>query len=145
VRTGISNISLTLGAQNRVARVDRCLLSALNLATLSGDKQAIFSVRHNRFVQLARIGRWADAQAIWDLLDPMGRDWSRALYRLGDAESAYAQFRFWQGDLGEEQLAHAEQLATRGMSRAVVRLLHGLRGEWRLERGEWALAAENLS
>jgi hypothetical protein len=144
VCTGISNISLTSGAQNRLARVDRCLLSALNLATLSGDKQAIFSAREDRFLQLARSGQWADARAIWDRLDPMGRNWSRYAYRRGDAEHDYAQFRFWQGDLSEEHLAQAEQLAISGKNRPIVRLLHGLRGGWRLERGEWALAAESL-
>ena len=44
------------------------------------------SARRYRFQQLAQIGQWADAQAIWDLLDPMGRDWSRSSYRPGDAE-----------------------------------------------------------
>ena len=28
--------------------------------------------------------------------------------------------------------------------RPSVRFLHGLRGEWRLEHGEWALAADSL-
>ena len=116
----------------------------LNLATLSDDKETIFRARRYRFWQLAVIGQWADAKAIWDLLDPMGRNWSRAIYRPGDAEQEHAQFRFWQGDLGEEHLARAEQLALAGKNRITVRALHGLRGQWRLERGEWALAAESL-
>jgi tetratricopeptide (TPR) repeat protein len=74
----------------------------------------------------------------------MGRTWPRARYRPGDAEYQYAQFRFWQGDLSEEHLAHAEQLAQAGKNRFTVRYLHRLRGEWCLERGEWALAAESL-
>jgi hypothetical protein len=81
---------------------------------------------------------------MWDLLDPMGRNWSRALYRPGDAESYYAWARFVQGVLSEEHLANAEQLANAGKNRRIVRLLHRLRGEWCLERGEWALAAESL-
>ena len=48
------------------------------------------------------IGQSADAQATWDILDPMGRNWPRAAYRPGAAEGAHAQFRFWQGDLSEE-------------------------------------------
>jgi hypothetical protein len=141
----MSNISITLHAQNRLAQEDRCLLSTLNLATLIDDEPAIFGARLNRFRQLARIGQWATASAIWDLLDPMGRNWSRAKYRPGSAEYDYAQFRFWQGDLSEEHLAHAEQLAQAAKNRTVVRYLHGLRGGWCLERGEWALAAESLS
>jgi len=140
----LSNISTILRAQNRLAREDRCRLLGLNLATLIGNNEATFRARFDRFEQLAFIGQWAAAQATWDLLDPMGRNWSRALYRPGDAECDYAKFRFWQGDLSEEHLAHAEHLAKAGKNRTVIRLLHGLRGEWHLERGEWALAAESL-
>jgi tetratricopeptide (TPR) repeat protein len=144
VRISLSNISTILRAQNRLAQEDRCLLFSLNLATLIGDDEEIFRSRLFRFAQLATIGQWADAQAIWDLLDPMGRIWSRAVYRPGEAEYYYANVRFWQGDLSEEHLAHAEQLAKAGKNRLTVRSLHGLRGEWRLERGEWRLAAESL-
>jgi len=140
----MTNISVTLRALNRLAQEDRCLVSTLNLATLSGDKGNIFRASHDRFVQLAKIGKWAEANAMWDLLDPMGRGWSRNIYRPGDAECHYAHFRFWQRDVSEEHITRAEQLATEGRNRNVVRLLHGLRGEWRLEQDEWALAAESL-
>jgi len=46
--------------------------------------------------------------------------------------------------LSEEHLAYAEQLAQAGKNRGTVRVLHGLRGQWRLERGEWVLAATSL-
>jgi hypothetical protein len=140
----LSNTSNTLRAQNRLAQEDRCRLLNLNLAMVIGNNSAIFSVRFDRFTQLAIIGQWANAQATWDLLDPMGRNWPRNLYRPGDAEYWYALFRFWQGDLTEEHLTNAEQLAKSGKSRFTVRYLHSLRGERRLERREWALAAESL-
>jgi hypothetical protein len=127
-----------------LAQEDRYRLLNLNLATLGDDQEAVFSARQDRFRQLAQIGQWEDAKAIWDLLDPMGRNWSRGRYRSGDAEFVYAEFRFWQRGLSEEHLATAEQLAQDGKSRAVVRALHSLRGQWRLEREEWALAAESL-
>jgi hypothetical protein len=144
VCTSMSNISNTLLAQNRLAQEGRRLLLNLNLATLSDHEDKVFRARLDRLVHLARIGQWQDAKAVWDLLDPMGRDWSRNVYRPGDAEYQYAAFRFWQGDLSEEQLAHAEQLAKAGKNRKIVRYLHGLRGQWRLERSEWALAGESL-
>ncbi|HXB71217.1 MAG TPA: DUF4062 domain-containing protein [Candidatus Acidoferrales bacterium] len=144
VRTRLSNISITLSAQNRLAQEGRCFLSCLNLATLNQDEEPIFLARMHLFRHLARIGQWSDAKAIWDLLDPMGRNWARAIYRPGETEYEYAQFRFWQGDLREEHLPHAEQLAMAGKNRRTVRLLHSLRGEWNLERGEWALATESL-
>jgi hypothetical protein len=140
----LSNISHTLGAQNRLAQQDRSFRLGLDLATLIGDDEVIFTARLNRFEQIATIGQWAGAQALWDLLDPMGRNWLRASYRPGDAEVDHTRFRFWQGDLSEEHLAQAEQLAKVGKNRSVIRSLHCLRGEWRLERGEWALAAESL-
>jgi hypothetical protein len=114
------------------------------MAILSADKEAIFSARLIRFNQLADIGKWAEAQAVWDLINPVGRDWSRSSYRSGTAELYYVRFRFWQGDLSEEQLARAEQLANAAKNRTIIRNLHGLRGQWRLEQGEWALAAESL-
>jgi hypothetical protein len=138
------NISWTLRAQNRLAQEERCLISNLSLATLTEDREAIFRAWLDRYWQLGRIGQWADAQVLWDLLDPMGRDWSRSTYRPGEAEYLHAQVRFWQGDLSEEHLANAEQLAKAGRNRRVIRYLHGLRGQWRLERGEWTLAAESL-
>jgi len=144
VTTQLRNVSVNLRAQNRLAPEDRCLRSTLNLATLSGDQPAIFRARLDRFEQLAIIGQWPDAQAVWDLLDPMGRNWPRNLYRPGGAECDYARVRFWQGDLHEEHLTHAEQLARAGKNRFAIRYLHRLRGAWRLERTEWALAAESL-
>jgi tetratricopeptide (TPR) repeat protein len=71
----------------------------------------------------------------------MGRDWSRASYRPGRAERHYAQFHFWQGTLHEHHLAEAERLAAQAKNRTDIRELHRLRGDWRLEQGEWALAA----
>ena len=144
VGTIMLNIAVTLCAQNRLAQEDRCLLSNLNLATLSDNEETIFHARQGRFQQLARIGQWAEAKATWDLLDPMGRNWPRAIYRPGDAEYYYVRFRFWRCDLSEKHLAHAERLAKVGKNRLAVRVLHRLCGEWRLEQGQWALAAESL-
>lgn len=100
--------------------------------------------RLTRFFALARFGKWADAEALWSSLDSMGRDWSRAAYRPGTAEYYYAVACFWQGDLREESLVHSEQLSRAGRDRQIIRFLHGLRGEWRLEQEQWEVAAESL-
>jgi len=144
VQVMLINISTEFSAQNRPAKQERCILLALELATLRGDDEYFFRTRLSRFHQLVTIGQWEDAEAIWQLLDPMGRDWQRALYRPGNAEYNYALFRFRQGDLREEHLARAEQLAKASKDRLTIRALHGLRGEWLLEQGQWALAAESL-
>ena len=82
---------------------------------------------------------------MWNLLDPMGRDWPRNVYRPGDAELARLEVMlFPQGRLTEEDLAAAERLARTGQNHTAIRILHRLRGEWRLARGEHALAVECL-
>lgn len=142
---GLRNISITLAQSSRLAGEERCLKLALLLAESTEDKEEIFLSRMTRFGQLTRIGQWVEAEAIWQLLDPMGRAWSRAIYRPGDAEYWYAQFHYWRGDLWEEHLVQAEQLAQAGKNRPVIRNLHNLRGAWRIDQGAWALAAESLS
>jgi hypothetical protein len=47
--------------------------------------------------------------------------------------------------LQEAHLATAERLATEGNNRTGIRALHWLRGAWRLEQEEWALAAESFA
>jgi hypothetical protein len=142
-RAVLSNIGITLGSRGRLADQERCLTLALDLAALI-DKASLFRARFIRFFQLAEIGRWGDAEAMWQLLNPMGRDWSRNTYRPGNAEEAYAWLHFWKGDLREEHLTDAEELAKAGKNRFTIRNLYGLRGEWRLGQGQWALAVDSL-
>lgn len=144
VSLSLFGVSTLLSRGNRLVREDLCVRLALDLASLINDSQVLFGARLDRFRQLARLGQWPEAEALWRRLDSMGRQWMRAVYRPGDAEYDYAQARFWKGDLQEKDLARAEHLARKGRNRQTIRDLHGLRGEWRLERGEWALAAESL-
>lgn len=144
VRTGLMNISNALGNQNRLAKQDLCLRQALEIASLSDDKVGLFVARYFRFATLSNLGLWAEAEAMWQSLNPMGREWPRKSYRPGTAEFRYAQARFWQGELREEELAQAEHFARDGRNRQVLRWIHGLRGEWHMERAEWVLAAESL-
>ena len=48
--------------------------------------------------------------------------------------------QFWQGTLKEQHLTVAAGLAEKDNNPGTLRLLHGLRGSWRLEQGDWALA-----
>lgn len=141
--TKFRNISLNLTAQNRLVQALRTDSLALEVATLSENKEGVFVSRLNLFADQSRLGQWAEAAATWSLLDPMGRAWSRAFYRPGLAETHYAWFHFWQGSLQEAHLAEAERLAAQGKDRGIIRSLHRLRGDWRLTQGEWALAAES--
>lgn len=144
VRGCLSNIAVALYGENYLAKSERCLLFALNIASIMDVKSDIFRVYYQRFELLTALGKWEDVEAVWKILDPMGRDWRRSIYRSGDAEHAYAMFRFQKGDLQEEHLIQAEKLAKDGKSRATIRALHSLRGLWRMELGQWAQAADSL-
>jgi tetratricopeptide (TPR) repeat protein len=144
VTVGLSNISYTLRSQNRIAAEGRCRQLELKVAGLTNDNEKVFVARLHYFHWLSLVGRKADAEQIWSLLDPMGRDWSRPVYRLGMAEALLARFRFTQGTLQEADLLRAETLAKEGQDRRVIRDLHQLRGEWHLEHEEWSPAATSL-
>lgn len=144
VRASLHNISTVLTSKNRLAKYNRCLFLALDLAAQLKNEEDIFRARLDRFWALATLGEWSDAATMWQLLDPMGRDWLRAVYRPGEAEYVYALFRFWQEDLREVHLVRAERLAKAGKDSGIIRWLHRLRGEWQLEQGRWALAADSL-
>jgi hypothetical protein len=144
IQTQLTNISITLSKQNRLAKEELCTLFALDLAVLLGDEAELFRARLNRFRQLGEIGRWEDAEAMWQLVDPMGRDWPRGLYRPGQAEFTYVLVHFYKGDANKQDLAGAEQLAGAARNRGTIRDVHSLQGTWQLDQGQWDLAAESL-
>ena len=140
----LGNISITLYKQNRFAMSERYLLLGLDLLALTGDKDILFNMRLRQLRVLSAKGLWAEAKAMWLLLDPMGRDWPRALYRPGEAEFVYAELQLYHGTLNEAHLVSAEALARAGKTRFIIRQLHLLRGKWQIEQSEWTLAAESL-
>jgi hypothetical protein len=144
VWVSLSNIAETLSDRNRLAKAESHRRLALDIANLSGDNETLFCARLDLFWMLAVCGRRKEAEAMWQLLNPMGRTWKRNSYRLGEAEYWYARFHFWKGDLREEHLAHAEKLAKIGRSRHTIRDLYRLRGEWQFEQDHWGLAADSF-
>jgi tetratricopeptide (TPR) repeat protein len=140
----IGNIFLNLSGQNLMAKALRVNRLALDLVSVQQDDEGIFIGRLLLFANQSRLGQWLAAEATWRLLDPMGRTWSRGVYRQGEAEYGYARFQFWQGRLQEEHLTAAAALAQQDNNRGTLRDLHRLRGAWRLEQGEWALAAASF-
>ena len=143
-RANICAISVTLSAQNLLAKAMRVGAVTLELATVIEDDEVIFKSRLSLFGDQFRLGQWQAADATWRLLDPMGRAWSRAAYRQGDAEFQFAVFQFRLGSLQEEHLTTSATLAEQDNNRATLRDLLWLRGAWRLEQGEWALAAASF-
>ena len=142
--TSIRQISFSLSYQNLLVKGLRAAGLALDLATVWEDKEAIFLSLLWLFAYQSRLGQWDEAAATWRRLDPMGRKWHRELYRQGIAEESLAWFQFWQGNLQEPHLTAAAALAENDGNRATLRRLHGLRGSWRLEQGEFAMAATSF-
>ena len=141
----VMNISSSLLAQNRIVQALRVSALTLDLASATENGQEIFLSRLVSFVRLSSLGQWSEAEATWYLLDPMGRQWSRAVYRQGIAEWHFALSQFWQGRLQEEHLSTAATLAEQDYNRETLRDVHRLRGAWRLEQGERTLAAASFT
>lgn len=145
VRVQLSNIASVLHTEGRIAAAARYGALALELAIAAEETQGLFLARLNRLYDLALRGDWADAEEVWKVLDPAAHQWNRATYRPGKAELYYARLRFWYGDLREEHLIHAEELAKEARDRATIRVIHRLRGEWLIEQRNWELAANSLN
>ncbi len=131
--TQLLNLSVLYRDVSRLATMSLCAGLALEVATLIDDPASLFVSRLNYFEGLAVRGSWREAEAIWALLESMGRAWKRHLYREGEAEALYAHCRFWQGLLQEEDISRAEALAKRGRSRGVERWIKQLRGSWQVQ------------
>ncbi|MBC7775317.1 MAG: SIR2 family protein [Phycisphaerae bacterium] len=142
--TLVGNISRNLSDQNLLAGTLRMDALALDLATVCENVEATFTSLLFLFNDQSRLGQWQAAETTWRLLDLMGRDWSRAVYRQGDAEFTFAKCQFWRGTLQEDYLVAAATLAEQDGNRGILRSLHWLRGAWQMEQGQWTLAATSF-
>jgi len=138
------NLSIAFAELNRFAKQERCDTLGLDIATLINNQSDIFSARLRCFNQLVYTGQWKQAEAIWKLLDPMGRDWPRLDYTPGEAEASYNWFSFCTGTLTEAQITVTEKLARSARSRPIIQGVCQVRGRWRMERSEWELAVESF-
>jgi hypothetical protein len=132
------------GNQSSATKELRLTSLGLDLATVVGSEEATFGFRHRLFCSHARLGWFDEAEADWQLLATMAFPRSRGLYQKGGIEWSFAWFQYYQGALQEEHLETAFRLAEQDFNRLAVRGVHHLRGRWRLEQNDWALAAEAL-
>ncbi len=139
----VANVADACRIRGRQAARKRLLVNIQDFAGLIG-KRNLFTARFNFFAVFVDMGLIPEAEAEWRRLDPMGRNWPREIYRSGEAEYWFAKFRYEYGELREEDLTKAENLARAGHSRSLVRNLHNLRGRWHLKRGEITPAIESL-
>ena len=138
------SIAIILADENRLALDARVRLLVLELTTLINEKETLIDAKICRFVQLARMGQWEDAEAIWQFLPPRDDNWPKKSYDRGYAEACYAFSSYWRGTLTEESLCSAEELAIIDNNRRTHRFLLMLRGEWQLSQGQWTLASASL-
>ncbi|MEM8999868.1 MAG: DUF4062 domain-containing protein [Bacteroidota bacterium] len=141
----ISFISMSLYGQNRIRKSFLFLELKLVLSELIKNNESLFLARLALFYTYGEIGDWQNAEKMWHLLDPMGRDWIRRVYLPGQAEVYYCVVEFWKGKLNEEQLFKALQLTKKEKNRRGYRMLKHVQGKWELERTHWAEAVKSLS
>ena len=65
--------------QNAINLEPSMSMMALDLATERGDPAFLFACRLYVFCNQSRCGQWMKAEASWQLLDPMGRQWRRTV------------------------------------------------------------------
>src|SRR5450755_2601232 len=137
VSISLVGVSLALEGMNRTAKMNQFVLLNLEIGGLALGVEDLFLRRQDAFTVLTWFGRFAAADEIWRVLDPMGRDWGLAFYRPGMAEAKYARFKLAQGVLTNEYLSEVERIASHGKHLPTIREVKGLRGEWCLEQREW--------
>ena len=142
---GLDNFARTLERLGKLDRATRIRSLALDLAEASGSDDFIFGAMLFSYVLERQQGRLDRADTLWARLDPMGRNWIRAIYVGGDAEAARADDLFSRGALTGAVLAEAETLCREGRNRAGVCHCLSLRGKWHLSRDEPNLALEPLN
>ena len=86
VQQGLRILSATFHDLNQLALSEQYSMASLRLAEALDSPDLVFNARLGRFARLAEAGRWDEAEEMWNLLDPMGRDWPRRIYRPGNAE-----------------------------------------------------------
>jgi hypothetical protein len=145
VQIGLTNLSRYFYGLNRLALSERYSMLVLRLAEALDDPEHLFNARLTHFAVLAVGGRWDEAERMWNLLDPMGRDWPRSMYRPGDAEQHRLEFMlFPQGRLTEEDLAAAERLARTGRTAERYAACTDCEGNGGLPAASTPLAVESL-
>ncbi|MCZ7374678.1 caspase, EACC1-associated type [Micromonospora sp. WMMC250] len=144
--TDLRSIAIALTRMRRFTIAGRCFNLTLELAgAIESREEQLLTSRVMAMAYLGLLGRWAEAERYWRLLEPMNREVDIKLMRPGAPDIHYlAHVAFPQGKLTSEALSQAERIAARGRNRKGVRQLHHLRGQWLLQRGETAEAAEAL-
>ncbi|MEU8393038.1 hypothetical protein [Micromonospora sp. NPDC048842] len=144
--TNLRSITACLARLRRFTVAGRCINLTLELAgAVERREEQLLTSQVWAMAYFGQLGRWAEAERYWSLLEPMNREVDINLMRPGTPNISYLLYvAFPQGRLTGEALSQAERIAAGGRNRKGVRQLHLLRGRWLLQRGETAEAAEAL-
>ncbi|MBL7731705.1 MAG: metallophosphoesterase, partial [Chitinophagaceae bacterium] len=132
-----------LHAKKRYADSFRIRSYALNLSEFS-DPQSLFLSRLHIFSSYVTHGLWEQANNMWNLLNPMGRNWQRNNYRKGDAESHYAHLQLYRNRITIKEIENLRRLATAGTNRIVLRRIFWLEGQFHMLEKEWSNAVNSF-
>lgn len=133
-----------LGREEFLA-AERLRSLAAELAEASRDPELMFMSKFRAYSLAVRAGNRKLADELWAVLEQMGRDWRRGVYRPGEAETERALDLLNRGELTEEILTRAEEVVARGNTIWVKQTLREIRGEWYLARKEPVRAIDCFS
>ena len=109
---------------------------SLEIADANDEEEWKFISKLHLFEIYSLFGHHHQAGRIWKELNPMGRDWSRGVYRSGDAESFQANALFRSNKLTEAILDRLDFIAHNGRNRSCIRKSLIFRAQLSLERND---------
>lgn len=121
-------------SRNEFLAAERLRTLAAELVEASRDPELLFMSKFRAYSLAVRTGNRQLADELWAVLEHMGRDWRRGVYRPGEAETERALDLLNRGELTEQILTRAEEVVARGNSIWLKQNLREIRGEWYLAR-----------
>lgn len=140
VCTGLANLAIYYDLSTKLSLYK----NAIKLANLHSSNTLIYANTIELLSIESILGNNDSAEELWKELSSMKKPPAGAVYRPGQGEYAYAAHCFRNGHLSEAILAEAEQAASGGSARHLIRDLATLRGRWLIDQGQARAAISTL-
>lgn len=141
----LGNLAKRVATDGQNAKCHHLQRLSLELAEALDEPPRVFTSLLELYGSSSVRGDKDEADALWDRLDPMGRDWPRRTYDPGRAEVFRILDYYYRKELTDTSLTDAEKISRRGRSRYNIIRCANLRGRWHLDRGEPDLAIPPLT